>query len=116
MRVLIIEDNVTQAESLGLVLKAAGHVVYLAGDGNQGLSQLDVHVADLAVIDLATPGMDGREFLARLRADPRWEPLPVVISTGLPREATADLEGRPGVWVFEKPWHPAKLLRLLESL
>lgn len=116
MRILIVEDLVDQAEALSLCLKQEGHIVHLAGDGNQGLAQLAVHGADAVVLDVAMPGMTGAEFLTRLRAESKWANLPVVVSTGLAPTTLDDLGLPPGTRVLTKPWSVTELLAVLYEL
>jgi len=37
---------------------------------------------DLILLDVSMPGMDGRQFLARLREAPQWKAVPVILTTG----------------------------------
>lgn len=108
-KVLVVEDNVTQAESLGLLLRMRGHRVFLAGDGAQGMAQVETHGCDAAVIDLLMPGTGGGAFLAWLRGRPDTASIPVVVSTALPPEDCGDLACLPGVTILQKPYSPEEL-------
>ncbi len=56
-----------------------------AGDGNDGLARLDSFQPDLVLLDLMMPHLDGFEMCRRLRADPRWKGLPVLVQSSLNR-------------------------------
>lgn len=105
LKILIVEDNVTQAESLGLILKAMGHRALLAGDGRQGQAQVETHgTPDGVILDLRVPGeVNGRVFLAWMRGRPELADVPVVVTTGLPADETADVARMPRVLVSRKP-------------
>lgn len=115
-RVLIVEDYVDQAESLGKVLEKMGHRVFLAGDGNQAVEQVRVHGCDAAVVDLMMPGQSGRDFLFWFRAQPGCGEVPVVVSTALPRNKTMDLEELPRVKVLQKSYTVEDLLSAFREM
>ena len=71
LRVLVVDD-LADARALAstVIEKAAGEVV-LAGSGQEGLAAFTARRPDVVVADLAMPGMDGYEFLRRLRALPK---------------------------------------------
>ena len=58
-RALIVEDNVDSAESLALLLSTDGHEVRIAHDGAAALQTLENFAADLVLLDIGLPGMDG---------------------------------------------------------
>ena len=83
-RVLVAEDNAVTSLYLREVLEQAGHTVTVVGDGAAALDALQRAPADVALLDVRMPGMDGIEAAARLRsgAVPGISPaLPVVILT-----------------------------------
>lgn len=77
-RVLVVDDEPQIRRFLDISLRAQGYVVELAGDGHAGLARLAAHGADLVVLDLGLPDLDGHEVLARLRA---WSQVPVLVLT-----------------------------------
>src|SRR5262249_10154966 len=52
-----------------------------AGDGAQALALLRARVPDLVVLDLMLPGIDGLELTRRVRAEPAWARLPIIMLT-----------------------------------
>ncbi len=81
-RVLLVEDSITSRLLLEGILGSAGHLVSTAVDGLDGLEKLARGGFDLVVSDVEMPGMDGFELTRRLRGDPRFSGLPVVLVTG----------------------------------
>ncbi len=67
MRILVVEDNPELAATLEHLLRADGHAVDIATDGEGADAVLSAETFDLAVLDLGLPGLDGLEVLKRLR-------------------------------------------------
>ena len=68
MRILVVEDETALRESLQLDLRAAGHAVDAAADGEEGLFAALEYPIDVAIIDLGLPKLSGLELIRRLRA------------------------------------------------
>ena len=81
-RALIVEDDATTREMLRRVLTADGWEVSEAGNGREALDHLRLGKADLILLDLLMPEMDGFEFLSALRMKPESNATPVIIVTG----------------------------------
>ncbi|MER5626251.1 response regulator transcription factor [Streptosporangium sp. NPDC002544] len=77
-RVMLIEDDPSVREGLRLSLSRHGHDVDAAGTGEEGLRRLRVTPADIVVLDLMLPGLDGFEVCRRIRAG---GPTPIVMLT-----------------------------------
>ncbi|MBV2233929.1 MAG: response regulator transcription factor [Sterolibacterium sp.] len=67
MRLLIVEDSVTLADSLRAALEAEGHACDHAEDGVVASHYLSMHAYDLVVLDWMLPRLDGLAVLHRLR-------------------------------------------------
>lgn len=66
-RVLIVDDEAVQRESLGGYLVKQGYDVVLAADGETALKILRETIVDVMITDFRMPGLDGLELLARAR-------------------------------------------------
>ncbi len=80
-RVLVIDDDVDSRTVLNKLLGALGATTRLACDGHEGLIAVDEFKPDIIILDLNMPVLNGFKFLARLRADPRYMDLPVIIAS-----------------------------------
>jgi len=67
-RILIVDDNVDAATSLALLLRGMGHEVFVAHDGRAALVDLSRIRPDLALLDIAMPGMSGYDVARQIRA------------------------------------------------
>ena len=82
-RILLIDDDQISLEILRQALLQAGYEVMVASDGRQGLEKALSESPDLILLDLLLPGLDGYEICARLKEDPRYASIPIVMLTGV---------------------------------
>lgn len=80
-RILLVEDNPLNLKLIRDVLEFQGYDVATAASGEEGVAAATSAPPDLVLMDLQLPGIDGREALQRIRADPRCRDLPVVAVT-----------------------------------
>ena len=80
-RVLVVEDNELNQELMQELLGDAGIEVVIAGDGVQALARLAESRFDGVLMDVQMPVMDGYEATRRIRAEPRWQNLPIIAMT-----------------------------------
>jgi CheY-like chemotaxis protein/HAMP domain-containing protein len=81
-RLLIVEDDERQRQGLVALLGGEDVEVRTAGTGEEALRALEEAVPDCVVLDLLLPDMSGEVLLERMRSDPRWRDVPVVLHTG----------------------------------
>ena len=81
-RVLLVDDDEMVRIYLSGLLASEGLQVRSASNGEEAVRVLDHYKADLVIVDLVMPGMDGFGFLGAVRADDRFVDLPVVVITG----------------------------------
>ena len=81
-RVLLVEDSVDVLYVLQLELEWMGYAVVAAADANSALEQALSNRPDIIVSDLGMPGVDGFEFIRRVRATPNLAFIPAIALTG----------------------------------
>jgi len=86
LRILVVDDNVDAADTLGILLQAMGHELRLAYDGPGALRAAADFRPDVVLLDIGMPGMDGYEVARRLRALPGLEKVMLVALTGYGQE------------------------------
>jgi len=82
LRVLIVDDNRDAADTLGLLVEELGNQVHVTYGGMQALDVATAFRADLMLIDLAMPDMDGCVLVKRLRQNPVFAHTKIVAITG----------------------------------
>jgi two-component system KDP operon response regulator KdpE len=75
-RVLVVDDDSSLLRALRLGLRAGGHEVIVAANGEQGISQAALGAPDVIVLDLGLPDMDGLVVCRRIR---QWSEVPIVV-------------------------------------
>jgi CheY-like chemotaxis protein len=82
-RILVVDDSAALRENLQECLELEGYAVSLAKDGVHALERLaEEPPPSVVLLDLAMPGIDGRELVARIRANPRLAGVRIVMSSG----------------------------------
>jgi CheY-like chemotaxis protein len=79
--VLVVEDSVTQAQTIRAFLEENGLSVTCAVDGPSGLKMAQAAHPALIVMDVNMPGMDGFQVLQALKHDPTTSDIPIVMLT-----------------------------------
>ncbi len=114
MRVLVVEDDPQDRESLRSVLASWGHEVKTADDGVAALGVLERFAASVILTDLKMPRMDGFALLKELRSQGRMPPTIVLTAFGSLEVALSTIHDLGGFWFLEKPVDPSSLKVLLE--
>lgn len=82
LRILILDDNVDAAQTLGALLGSAGHAVTLAHTGQQAIDLARHGNFELAFLDIGLPDMTGYDVARALRAQPGEKNLRLVALSG----------------------------------
>ena len=115
-RVLIVDDNADGANSLGRLLEFLGHETAMEYDGHAALERAEAFAADVILLDLGMPGLDGFEICRRLRASDSPRHPRIVAMTGWGREGDRTRTAAAGFDAhLVKPVDLAALARLLEE-
>ncbi len=105
--VLVVDDDASVLDLLGVVCRLAGFEVLTAPDVPTARSLLRDRLPDAVVLDVLLPGTDGRALLAEIRADERTQHLPVVVCSALTSDREQWESWATGASaVFGKPFEP----------
>lgn len=112
--ILIVDDDPQIRDVLRIALKKAGHAVTEAGDGAEGLAKARNGKADLIVLDIGLPEMDGLELCRRLRAEHQT---PVLFLTARDEEIDRVLGFELGGDDYvTKPFSPRELVARIRAI
>jgi len=106
-KVLVIDDDPSLLRALRVSLRAGGHEVITAVNGEQGMSQCALNAPDVIVLDLGLPDIDGLTVCERVR---QWSDVPIIIlsASGSEDRKVAALNGGADDYVT-KPFGMAEL-------
>ncbi len=77
--ILVVDDDHDTRKLLSTILFNEGYFVCEAENAHLGLIRVAERKPSLILLDLLMPGMDGREFVARLGQNPNWKNIPVIV-------------------------------------
>ncbi|MDP3731686.1 MAG: response regulator [Candidatus Omnitrophota bacterium] len=116
-KILLVEDEKDLIETVTLRLEATGYEVISAGDGLEGLEKAKREKPDLIILDLMLPKMDGFKVCGLLKADTRYNKIPIIMFSARAQESDKKM----GQEVFAdayitKPFEPELLLEKIRQL
>jgi pilus assembly protein CpaE len=81
MRVLLVDDELYYFKLLEKPLKDAGHTLEYAKTAKEALADISAKGAEIIIMDLRLPDTSGFDILERLRRDPRYSHVPLIVIT-----------------------------------
>jgi two-component system cell cycle response regulator CtrA len=115
MRVLLVEDDLTAARGITLMLKSSGIVADHADTGDEALELVRHYDYDIVVADIMLPDMDGYEVIRRMRAA-RID-TPVLVLSGLTRtEAKVKAFAAGADDFITKPFDRSELIARIQAV
>lgn len=81
MNILLIEDESDIGELITYSLEKAGYTVRHVTNANDGLIVLEENAIDFILLDLMLPGLKGNDFLKVVRANKKYENIPIIIES-----------------------------------
>ncbi|WP_312510751.1 ATP-binding protein [Massilia sp.] len=117
LRVLVVDDNVDAAETLGLLLASEGHEVVVEHDSLRALERARSIRPDVCLLDIGLPEIDGRELARRLRAEPLTAHATLIAITGYGQQQDREAALAAGfAHHLVKPVDFERLLELLDDV
>src|SRR5947209_814196 len=113
-RILLVEDNEANRDSLSRHLKRKGYEVILAADGREGLAAARAGAPDLILMDMSLPLLDGWEATRQLKAAPETGLIPIIALTA--HAMSGDREKALGAGCDDYDTKPIDLERLLTKV
>ncbi len=91
-RVLVTDDSPTFRHALAAALREEGYDAVLATCGEEALDMLQAQPVDAILMDVMMPGLSGHDTCRRIKANPSWQEIPLLMLTALD-ERQAMLDG-----------------------
>jgi two-component system sensor histidine kinase/response regulator len=110
-RILVVDDQETNVQVVGTMLDQLGYEIVPASDGEQALRRLALRPADLILLDILMPNMDGFEVCQRITAHPEWKEIPIIfLSAADDKSMIVRALESGGVDYVTKPFNQAELV------
>lgn len=116
--ILAVDDDPLNQEIILASLADTGFEVVSAENGQRALELLEQQGSrfDAVILDRMMPGLDGMEVLRRLKLNPSWAELPVVMQTAAATPAQVEEGLRAGAYYYlTKPYSPAALRTIVRA-
>jgi two-component system alkaline phosphatase synthesis response regulator PhoP len=115
--ILIVDDEAYIVTSLEYVMQSAGFEVAVAYDGEEALQKVAETVPALVILDLMMPKLDGFEVCEKIRQNPLWKDIRIIILTAKGR----DIERKKGMSLgaddyMTKPFSTRDILNRVKEL
>ena len=117
MKVLVVEDLISNLELFKLRLLKLGHDVVTASNGQEGVDQAFEHLPDLILMDMIMPGIDGYQATKIIKNDDSTKHIPIIAvsSNSSPQDISKALDAG-CIKFIEKPLNSKKLKNILEFI
>jgi CheY-like chemotaxis protein len=116
-KILIVEDDELNRDSLRRLLRRRGFEIVLAVDGESGVATARAEAPDLILMDMSLPVVDGWEATRRLKADPASKHTPIIALTAHAMSSDRDKALAAGCDDFDtKPIDLDRLLPKIQTL
>ena len=116
-RILVVEDDEMNRDSLTRLLRRRGYELLTARDGVEGVMVGQSEMPDLILMDMSLPVLDGWEATRRLKAAPKTQAIPIIALTAHAMAADRDKALAAGCDDYDsKPIELKRLLPKIEAL
>jgi CheY-like chemotaxis protein len=114
MKILVVEDDLSVRETLGMVLESSDHEVALVENGKCALDYLQKKWPDVMLLDLTLPEMNGEEVYKKIHDNFGKTPPTVVLSAA--QRAGERAKFMPGTMFLAKPYTIEDLEKILDEV
>jgi two-component system chemotaxis response regulator CheY len=115
--ILTVDDSPSVRQMVGYTLQRAGYSVIEACDGCDALEKLTLTPAHMVIADLNMPRMDGLDLIRRLRSEPNYRFVPIIMLTTeneVEKKQAGRAAGATG-WIV-KPFTPEQLVAVVSKV
>lgn len=110
-RILVVDDQASNVQVVGLILGTLGYEIIPAADGGTAIKRVEALVPDLILLDLLMPGMSGRDICLQIKKNPEWRDIPVIfLSAADDKDLIVSALDAGGVDYITKPFNQSELV------
>ena len=109
-KILVIDDEKDILVVTKVRLQSKGYSVVTAESSEEALEILKTNIPDLIFLDLILPKMQGEEFCKKLKADPKYKKIPIIIFTAKVIHMTEDIKAMGANDFLIKPFETEDLI------
>ena len=119
INVLVVDDSAVVRAMILKTLRASGVDVgeaHQAANGRIGLEELSQHWIDLAFVDINMPVMNGEEMINKVRENPLWTELPIIVVSTEGSETRIERLQQKGAHFVHKPFAPEAVREIIDKI
>ena len=91
IKILIVEDSITQAMQLQHILEENGYETVIAANGREALQSIGASKPSIVISDIVMPEMDGYELCRQIKSSETYRDISVILLTALSQTASGHL-------------------------
>jgi two-component system chemotaxis sensor kinase CheA len=117
IEILVVDDSITTRTLEKNILEKAGYNVTTATNGREALKKLEAYSFDIVISDVQMPQMDGIELVNTIRADNRFQMLPLILVTSLesPADRERGLSAGANAYIVKRGFNQEELLKTIQQ-
>ncbi|NQT21871.1 MAG: response regulator [Candidatus Omnitrophica bacterium] len=116
-KILVVDDERDLVDTLSFRLKSAGYEIIAAYDGQEALEKAKKENPDLIILDLMLPKMDGYKVCGLLKADTRYNKIPIILFSAKAQAEDRKLGEEVGANAYiTKPFEATVLIAKIKEL
>ena len=116
-RILIVDDEPNIVISLEFLMKRKGHEVKVVSDGQSALAAVAEFAPHVILLDVMMPRLNGYEVCQRIRENPAWESMKIIMLTAKGRDVDVTKGLAVGADAYvTKPFSTSELVEKVQTL
>lgn len=121
-KILLVDDDADFVEATKIILESKSYDVVVSYDGKEGLKKVQTEEPNLIILDVMMPEMNGYEVCAKLKSDPKYKNIPILLLTAVGESIpTTSYTKEMGMKIesddyISKPVEPINLVERVENL
>lgn len=113
---LVVENEQVMGRMLSYLFMSRGIKVETALNGIEAFLSIEKKRPDIIILDLMMPGMDGFEFCDKIKADPNYNDIPIIVVSALPSSSNrTKLLSMGALDYIQKPFDSSELVNKIEE-